>query len=65
MLAVCRFNEGRFAAAAEIYRDLHARYEMAYGPEDTLTLIAAERMLACLERFKGAGSGLPGFHSLH
>lgn len=65
ILAVCRFNGGRFAAAAEVYCDLHARCKIAYGPEDKLTLIAAERVLACLECFEEAGTGRPRVDSMH
>lgn len=65
MLAICRFNEGRFAAAAEVYRDLQTRCEVAYGPGDKLTLIAAERVLACLDRCERADSGQAGVDSLH
>ena len=50
-LAVCRFNAGHFASAAETYRDLHARCMVTYGPEDPLTTIAADRLHACLDCF--------------
>lgn len=52
-LAVCRFNAGHYGSAAQTYRDLHARCRAAYGPEDKLTLIAADRLHACLDTFGG------------
>lgn len=52
-LALCRFNAGRYAAAADTYRDLHARCRVTYGHDDPLTAIAADRLHACLDAFDG------------
>ena len=52
-LALCRFNAGQYATAADAYRDLHARCRVAYGHDDPLTAIAADRLQACLDAFDG------------